>query len=206
MKSSVEASTASMEALMEAMEASAKASVEASVKAAMEDMEVSMEKNLEASTEAFTKASTKAFTENSTKASSEVLSRKLPRIRTLPRKHSHGYLGFSSMEAIGSFHGRSKAQRLPRKLQRKLFVKSFEVASTKSWKLHPRNFTFYFNGSFRNFGEISAASTTAPTGIFVLYTTVPPVELTTFSTTWLTHTVYETKGASPYNGCYVLLG
>ena len=26
------------------------------------------------------------------------------------------------------------------------------------------------------------------------------VELTTFSTTWLTHTVYETKGVSPYNG------
>ena len=105
------------------------------------------------------------------------------------------------MEASGSFHGRSEAQRLSRKLPRKLFVKAFGVASTKSWKLHLRNFTFYFHGSFRSFHGISAASTTAPTDIFVLYTTiVPPVELHTFSATWLTHTVYETKGVLPYNG------
>ena len=98
------------------------------------------------------------------------------------------------MEAGGSFHGRSEAQRLPRKLPRKFSAKAFEVASTKSWRLHPRNFTFYFHGSFHSFQGISAAPTTARTDIFVLYTTVPPVELTTFSTTWLTHTVYETNG------------
>ena len=115
-------------------------------------------------------------------------------------------IGFSSMKASGSFHGRSEAQRLPRKLSRTLFVKAVEVASTKSWKLHPWNFTFHFHGSFRSFHGISAASTTAPTDIFVLYTTVPPVELTTFPTTWLMHTVYETKGVSPYNGCCVSLG
>ena len=28
----------------------------------------------------------------------------------------------------------------------------------------------------------------------------PVEELTTFSTTWLTHTVYEMKAVSPYNG------
>ena len=104
--------------------------------------------------------------------------RKLPRIRKPPRKHFHGVLGFSSMEASGSFHGRSEAQRLPRKLPRKLFVKAFEVASTKSWKLHPPNFTFYFHGSFRSLHGISAASTTATTDILVLHITVPPVELT----------------------------
>ena len=32
------------------------------------------------------------------------------------------------------------------------------------------------------------------------------VELTTFSITWLTHTVYETKGVSLYKGCRVSLG
>ena len=84
----------------------------------MEDIEAHMEV-----------ASTKAFTEASTKASTEVFPRKLPRIRKLLRKHFHGILGFSSMEASGSFHGRSEAQRLPRKL-----------ASTKIWKPHPRNF------------------------------------------------------------------
>ena len=88
------------------------------------------------------------------------------------------------MEARGSFHGRLKAQRLPRKLPRKLLVKAFGVASTNSWELPPRNFTFYFHGSFRSFHGISAASTTALTDIFALYTTVPPVELTNFSTTW----------------------
>ena len=65
------------------------------------------------STEAFTKAST------STKSFTEVLPGKLPRVRKLPRKHFHGFLGFSSMEASGSFHRRSEAQRLPRKLSRK---------------------------------------------------------------------------------------
>ena len=35
---------------------------------------------------------------------------------------------------------------------------------------------------------------------------IPPVELTTFSTTWLTHTVYETKGVSPYNGWLRFVG
>ena len=150
---------------------------------------------------ASTEASTKAFTEASTKASTEVLPRKLPRIRKLPRKHFHRFLGFSSMEASGSFHGRSEAKRLPRKAS----MKAFEVVSTKSWKPHPRNFTFYFHRSFRSFHRISAASTTAPTDRFVLYTTMPPVELTTFSTTWLTHTVYETKGVSPYIGCCVSL-
>ena len=149
--------------------------------------------------------SSKAPTKSSTEASTEVRPRKLPRIRKLPRKHVHVYLGFSSMEASGSFHGRSEAQRLPRKLPGKLFVKAFEVASTKRWKLHPRNFTLYFHGSFRSFHGFSAASTTALTDIFVLYTTVPPVKLTTFSTTWLTHTVYETKGVSPYIGCCVSL-
>ena len=81
-------------------------------------------------------ASTKASTETSTKnkASTEVL----PRIQKLPRKYFHGFSGFSStMEASGCFHGKSEAQRLPRKLPQKLFVKAFEVASTKSWKLHP---------------------------------------------------------------------
>ena len=73
-------------------------------------------------------------------------------------------------------------------------MKAFEVASTKSWKLHPRNLRFYFYGSFRSFHGISAAFATAPTDVFVLYTTVPSVELTAFSTTWLTHTVYE-KGS-----------
>ena len=132
-------------------------------------------------TEASTEAPTKASTETSTKVSTEELPRKFLRIRTLPRKHLHGFLGFSSVEASGSFHGRSEAQRLPRKL----FVK----ASTKIWKLHPRILTFYFNGNFRSSQGISAASTTAPTGIFVFYPSVPPVELATFSTTWLTHTV-----------------
>ena len=32
------------------------------------------------------------------------------------------------------------------------------------------------------------------------------VALTTFSTTWLTHTVYDMKGVSPYIGCCVSLG
>ena len=104
------------------------------------------------------------------------------------------------------FHG-SKRQ-LPRKVgssadskkaSAKVFRESSEVASTKSRKLHPRNLTFYFHGSFRSFHGISAASSTALTDIFLLYTTVPPVELTTFSTAWLTHTVYETKGVLPYN-------
>ena len=102
------------------------------------------------------------------------------------------------MEASGSFHGRLEAQRLPRKLSRKLFAKAFEVVSTKNWKIHPRNLTFYFHRSFTSFHGISAASTIASTDIFIVYTTVPPVELTTFSTTWLTHTVYETKRVSPY--------
>ena len=137
---------------------------------------------------------------------SRKLPRKLPRIRKLPRKNFHGCFGFSFMEVSGSFHGRSEAQRLPRKLSRKFFAKAFEAASTKSWRLHPRNFTFYFHGSFHSFHGILAASTTAPTDICVLHTTVPPVELTTFLTTWLTHTVYETKGVSPYNGCYVSFG
>ena len=124
----------------------------------------------------------------------EVLPRKFPRIRKPPRKHFHIFLGFSSMEASGSFHGRSEAQLLPRKLPRKLFVKAFEIASTKSWNLHALNLMFYFHGSFPSFHGNSAASTIAPTDIFVLYTTVPPVELATFSTTWLTHNVYERKG------------
>ena len=138
------------------------------------------------STEASTETSKKAST--STKSSTEASTKELP------------CLGFSSLEARGSFHGRSEAQRLLRRLPHKLFVKAFEVASRKRWRLNPWNITFYFHGSFRSFHGSSAASTTAPTDIFVLYTTVPPVELTFFSTTWLTHTVYETKGASPYNG------
>ena len=48
----------------------------------------------------------------------------------LPRKHFHGFLGFGAMEASGSFYGRSEAQRLPRNLRRKLFVK----ASTKAFR------------------------------------------------------------------------
>ena len=32
------------------------------------------------------------------------------------------------------------------------------------------------------------------------------VELTTFSSRWLTHTVYETKGVSPYDGWLLLIG
>ena len=193
MKASVEASIAFMEASTEDMEASIKkntASTEASVEVVEDAAGVT---STEASTEAYTKAST------------EVLPRKLPRIRKLPRKHFHRFLGFSAMEASGSFHGRSEVKRLSPKLPRKLSVKAFEVASTKSWKPHPRKFTFYFHGSFRSFHRISAVSTTAPTDIFALYTAVPPVELTTFSTSWLTHTVYETKGVLPYIGCCVSL-
>ena len=158
----------------------------------------------ESFTKACTEASTKAFTEASTKAT-EVL----PRIRKLPRKHFHGFLGFSSMKASGrrtegwklsGFH-----ENFHESFHENFFVRAFDVASTKSWKLHPRNCAFYFHGNFRSFHGISAASTTAPTDIFVFYTTVPPVELTTFSTTWLTHTMYETKRVSPYNGCCVSL-
>ena len=139
-----------------------KASVEASVEASMEDMEVSMEKSPEASTEAFTKASTKAFTEDSTKASTEVLPRKLPRIQKLPRKHFHGFLGFSSMEATACFHGRPKAQRLPRKLPRKLssFHETLEATSTEFFVLLPwkrpqrrRDLSGFHNSSlFRQYG------------------------------------------------------
>ena len=162
----------------------------------------------ESFTKACTEASTKAFTEASTKAT-EVLPRKFPRIRKLPRKHFHGFLGFSSMKASGrrtegwklsGFH-----ENFHESFHENFFVRAFDVASTKSWKLHPRNCAFYFHGNFRSFHGISAASTTAPTDIFVFYTTVPPVELTAFSTTWLTHTMYETKRVSPYNGCCVSL-
>ena len=136
-----EASTeASAKASMEV--ASTKASTEVSMEVVEDAAEVTCPETFtKAFTKASTKASTKAFTEASTKVSTEVLPRKLP------RKHFHGYLGFSSMEASGSFHGRSEAQRLRRQLPRKLFMKAFEAASTKSWKLHPRNSTFYFRGS-----------------------------------------------------------
>ena len=87
--------------------ASTKAFTEASMEVVGDAAEIT-------STEASTEAFTKAFT--STKASTEVLPRKLPRIRKLPRKHFHEFLGCSSMEASGSFHGRSEAQRLPRKV------------------------------------------------------------------------------------------
>ena len=39
------------------------------------------------------------------------------------------------------------------------------------------------------------------TYMLVVYVTVPAVELTISSTTWLAHTVYETKGFPPYVGC-----
>ena len=214
MKASVEASTASMEASI------------ASMNASMEDMEASMEappgsfhgifresfhgifrESFHGSYHGsyrFHEASTKAFTKASTKASTEVL----PRIRKVPRKHFHGFLGFSSMEASGSFHGRLEAQRLPRKLPRNLFVKAFDVVSTKGWKLHPRNFTVYLHGSFRSFHGISAASTTAPTDIFALYTTLPSVEPTTCSTTWLTLTLCTRRRGFHRTlvGCCVSLG
>ena len=63
-------------------------------------------------------------------------------------------------------------RQLPRKVgssatstndPRTRFVKAFEYASTKSWRLHPRNITFYFHGNFRSFHGISASSTTVPT-------------------------------------------
>ena len=205
-----------METVEASMKASMKASVQASVKDSMEDMEASMEKkNPDASTESFAKASmevgsTKASTEASmevvedaaevtsmeasteaststkasTKASTEVLPRKLPRIRKLPRKNSHGFLCFF-------FFGSNR--QLPRKV-------GSSAASTNSWKLHPRIFTFHFHRSFRSFHGLSAASTTGPSDISLLCTAVSPVEFNTFSTTWLTNTVYETKGVSPYNG------
>ena len=65
----------------------------------------------EDSTEASTQASTKDITEASKKASTEastkMLQRKHPRIQKLSRKNLDGILGSSSMEASGSFHGRS---------------------------------------------------------------------------------------------------
>ena len=91
--------------------------MKASVEASLASMEVSI-----ASMQASTEASRKLLRK---------LPRKLPRIRKLPRKPFHGILGCSSMEASGSLHERSEAQRLTRKLPRKLFVKAFEVASTK---------------------------------------------------------------------------
>ena len=35
---------------------------------------------------------------------------------------------------------------------------------------------------------------------------LPSVQLTTYSRKWLTHTVYETKGVSPYNGWLRFIG
>ena len=136
MKASVEASTALMEASIRSMKAYGRygtfheekipeASTEASMEAVKDAAEVT-------STEAFTKASTS--TKASAKASTEVLQRKLPRIRKLPRKHFNVFLDFSSTEAIGSFRGRSEAQRLPRKLPRKLFLKA---TSTEFYVLLP---------------------------------------------------------------------
>ena len=98
-------------------------------------------------------ASARASTEASTEVSTKLL-------RKLPRKHFHGILRFTSMEASAVS---TEAQRLPRKPPRKLFVRAFKVASTKSRKLLLRKFTFYFHGSFYSFHGISAASTTAPT-------------------------------------------
>ena len=114
------------------------------------------------STEACTIVST------STEAVTEALPRKLPRVRKLPRKHFHGFL----------FYFRGGKWHLPQKVgssadSTKASTKAFEVASTKSWKLRPLIFTFYFLRSFPSFHGISAASTTAPTDIFVLYTAVP---------------------------------
>ena len=184
MKASVEASTASVQASIACMKASI-----ASTKDFMEVVKDSMKTSME-----------------DMKASMEEKTRTFPRIRKLPRKHFHGCLGFISMEASSSFQGRSNAQSLPPQLPRKLFMKAFKVASKKSWKLHQGDLTFYFRGRFRSLHRISAASTTAATDILALYTTVLLVEVTNFSTTWFTNTVYETKGVSPYIGCRVSWG
>ena len=105
---------------------------------------------------------------------SRKLPRKLPQIRKLPPKHFYRCLGFSPMKASGSFQGRSEAQRLPRKLPRKLFVKAFEVASTKIRSyIHV---ILLFTSM-----EASAASTESrrlPRQLprIYLFCTVPPVE------------------------------
>ena len=137
----------------------------------------------EASTTSSTEASTTAFREASTKVSTKALA-------PITRYYFHG----------------SKRQ-LPRRVggsaaSTKAFRESLS-SFHESWKLHLRNFRFTSM-------EASAASTEShrlPRQLsriyFVLYTTVPPVELTTFSTTWLTHTVYETNGVLPYIGCWV---
>ena len=104
------------------MEAFAKASMEIASMEVVEDAaevtstEAPTEVSTKASTKAFTGASTKAFTETSTNAFTEVLPQQLSRIRNVPRKHFHGFSGFSFMQASDSSHGRSEAQRLPRKL------------------------------------------------------------------------------------------
>ena len=155
-----------------------------------------------------------ASTESTTEASASMklprkLSRKLP--RKLPRKCFHGFESFHESKFDGSKRqlprkvGSSAASR---KLPRNLFAKAFDVVSTKGWKLHPRNFTVYLHGSFRSFHGISAASTTAPTDIFALYTNLPPVEPTTCSTTWLTLTLCTRRRGFHRTlvGCCVSLG
>ena len=113
----MEASIASMKvsiASMEAMEASMKASVDAfSWKLPMEDMEASTrEKIQEASMEVVEDAAEVTSAEAFTKAS--ISTEKLP--RKLQRKHFHGFLRFTSMEASGNFPGRSEAPQFPRKV------------------------------------------------------------------------------------------
>ena len=82
----------------------------------------STESRTKASTESFTKACTKTFTDS--KASTKALPKLLP---------------LSFMESSGSFHGRSEAHRLPRKVSRTLPVKALKIASMKDWKVHSMN-------------------------------------------------------------------
>ena len=115
-------------------------------------------------------------------------------------------LGFSSVEPSGSVHGKSEALR-------KLFVEAFQTSTEfyvlLPWELPqlPRNlsgFHWQLSRNLSGFHDISHGYS-----LIVLYSTVPPVELITSSTTtWLTHSVYETKGVSPYiyNGCHVSFG
>ena len=52
----------------------------------------------------------------------------------------------------------------------------------------------YFHRNFRRFHIIPTASTTALTDTFVLYTTVPPVEITTFRPHGDAHCVRDEGG------------
>ena len=111
-------------------------------------------------------AFTEAFTEASTEASTEVLPPKLSG-KCFHRSFHESFHESNSTEIYVSVPSKQAAAPTDsRKLggfHEKLSRTALEAASTKSWKLHPRNFTFCFHGSFRGFHGISAASTTAPT-------------------------------------------